>query len=230
MHRHSAVIVAHGFPSDPAPQEAALQALAARVGAYLPQWTVRGATLAAPDALDRALAGLDQPVVYPFFMAQGWFTGTELPRRLAGRGRVVAPFGVEPALPDLCAHILTETLAQRGWQAGDTALLLAAHGSQRSRTSADSAFAMAGHLRARIALRQITCGFVEESPLLADAARGLGQAICLPFFALRAGHVIEDIPQALEQAGFAGALLPPLGEDAGVPGLIADSLRRTARA
>lgn len=229
MPQTSAVIVAHGFPSDPGPQEAAMQALAARVGDHLPGWTMRGATLAAPGALDAALDGLDQPLVYPFFMAEGWFTGTELPRRLDGRGRVMAPFGVEPGLTDLCARIVADTLAQHGWQAGDTALLLAAHGSQRSRTSADSAFAMADRLRARMGLRQITCGFVEEAPFLADAAKGQGQAICLPFFALRAGHVIEDIPQALEQAEFSGAVLPPLGEAAGVPALIADSLQQAAR-
>ncbi|MFD1510797.1 sirohydrochlorin chelatase [Lacimonas salitolerans] len=229
MPQPSAVIVAHGFPSDPGPQETVMQALAARVGDHLPGWVLRGATLAAPGALDAALEGLDQPLVYPFFMAEGWFTGTELPRRLDGRGRAVAPFGVEPDLPYLCARIVADILAQRGWQAGDTALLLAAHGSQRSRTSADSAFAMAQQLRTRLGLRQITCGFVEEAPYLADAAKGLGQAICLPFFALRAGHVIEDIPQALQEAQFAGALLPPLGEDAGVPELIARSLQKAAR-
>lgn len=229
MPRFSAVIVAHGFPSDPAPQEAAMQELAGRVGAHLPDWVLRGATLAAPGALDAALDGLERPIIYPFFMAEGWFTGTELPRRLDGRGQPVAPFGVESKLPDLCARIVADTLSKQGWQAGDTALLLAAHGSQRSRTSADSAFAMADQLRARIELRQITCGFVEEAPFLADAAQGQGQAICLPFFALRAGHVIEDIPQALEEAEFAGSLLPPLGEDEGVPALIADRLRQAVR-
>jgi sirohydrochlorin ferrochelatase len=228
----AAILVAHGFPSDPAPQEAVLQALAGRVAGHLPGWTVRGATLAAPGALESALSGLEAPLIYPFFMAEGWFTGTELPRRLTQAGatvRQLPPFGVASALPLLCQRIVADALQVQGWQAADTTLLLAAHGSQRSRTSANSTFAMADRLRAGMGLRDITCGFVEEAPFLADAASGLSQAICLPFFALRAGHVIEDIPEALDTAGFTGALLPPLGEDDGVPALIADTLRTSAQ-
>ncbi len=58
----------------------------------------------------------------------------------------------------------------------------------------------------------MTTGFVEETPSLADAARDLTPAICLPFFALRAGHVVDDVPAALAEAGFTGPLLPAIGE------------------
>jgi len=52
--------------------------------------------------------------------------------------------------------------------------------------------------------------------------------VCLPFFALRAGHVSQDVPQALAQAGFRGPLLAPIGEHAGVPRVIAAGLSRAA--
>ena len=53
--------------------------------------------------------------------------------------------------------------------------------------------------------------------------------ICLPFFALRAGHVENDIPEALADAGFTGPLLPAIGEHPCVPKLIAASLAHAVK-
>jgi sirohydrochlorin ferrochelatase len=41
---------------------------------------------------------------------------------------------------------------------------------------------------------------------------------------LQAGHVDDDIPEALQQAGFRGPLLPPLGAHPVVPELIARAI------
>jgi sirohydrochlorin ferrochelatase len=225
-----ALIVAHGAPADPAPQEEVLQALAAATAPHLPAgWRVRGATLAADGALEAALHGLTDPLIYPFFMAEGFFTGTLLPRRLTEAGatnaRQTAPFGVDPALPDLMARV---ALAAAEGRPEDTKLLVAAHGSKVSRTSADSTHAMVAALRPLTGFNRILAGFVEEAPFLADQARALGAGICLPFFALEAGHVVGDIPEALEEAGFQGPILPPIGQHPEVPALIAAALMRAA--
>jgi len=228
-----AVIVAHGAPADPAPQEVVLQALAAATAPHLPQgWRVRGATLAAEGALEAALDGLTAPLIYPFFMAEGFFTGTLLPRRLAGAGATeavqTAPFGVDPALPGLMARVALDAASQHGFTPADTALLIAAHGSKVSRTSADSTHAMVANLGPLTGFAHILAGYVEEAPFLADQARVLGHGICLPFFALEAGHVVGDIPEALEEAGFDGPILPPIGQHSDVPALIAQALIRAA--
>lgn len=225
-----ALIVAHGAPADPAPQEEVLQALAAATAPHLPAgWRVRGATLAADGALEAALHGLTDPLIYPFFMAEGFFTGTLLPRRLTEAGatnaRQTAPFGVDPALPDLMARV---ALAAAEGRPEDTKLLVAAHGSKVSRTSADSTHAMVAALGPLTSFNCILAGFVEEAPFLADQARALGAGICLPFFALEAGHVVGDIPEALEEAGFQGPILPPIGQHPEVPALIAAALMRAA--
>ncbi|HEY9020257.1 CbiX/SirB N-terminal domain-containing protein [Seohaeicola sp. SP36] len=225
-----ALIVAHGAPADPAPQEEVLQALAAATAPHLPAgWRVRGATLAADGALEAALHGLTDPLIYPFFMAEGFFTGTLLPRRLTEAGatnaRQTAPFGVDPALPDLMARV---ALAAAEGRPEDTKLLVAAHGSKVSRTSADSTHAMVAALGPLTGFNRILAGFVEEAPFLADQARALGAGICLPFFALEAGHVVGDIPEALEEAGFQGPILPPIGQHPEVPALIAAALMRAA--
>ncbi|MDX5401824.1 MAG: cobalamin biosynthesis protein CbiX [Rhodobacterales bacterium] len=227
-----AVIVAHGAPADPAPQEVVLQALAAAIAPHLPQgWRIRGATLAATGALETALDGLTDPLIYPFFMAEGFFTGTLLPRRLADAGatgaRQTAPFGIDPALPALMARV---ALAAATSAPAETNLLIAAHGSKVSRTSADSTHAMVTGLGPLTGFSRILAGFVEEAPFLEDQARTLSHGICLPFFALEAGHVTGDIPEALEAAGFQGPILPPIGQHPDVPALIAAALIREAAA
>lgn len=228
-----AVIVAHGAPADPAPQEVVLQALATATAPHLPQgWRIRGATMAADGALEAALDGLYDPLIYPFFMAEGFFTGTLLPRRLTDAGATTAqqtaPFGVDPALPDLMARVALEAAEQAGITPAQSALLIAAHGSKVSRTSADSTHAMVTALTPLTGFGRILAGFVEEAPFLADQARALGQGICLPFFALEAGHVVGDIPDAMEEAGFNGPILPPIGQHRDVPALIAAALIRAA--
>lgn len=220
-----ALIVAHGQPGDPAPQQHAIETLAARVVALLPGVQVQAATLAMPGALD--IAG-DDSLIYPLFMAAGWFTRTELPRRLARAGaanaRILPPFGSDPGLPALCLDLIGQAAKARGWTLAQTQLLIAAHGSGRSRAPAAAAQAMATALAPHVAAAR--CGFIEESPFIADAARDLPQrTLCLPLFATGAEHVTDDLPQALALAGFRGALLDPVGLAPEVPAMIAQSIK-----
>ena len=230
----NAIIIAHGQPSDPAPLQRAIEALAAKVGALLPGWQIHGATLADAPGLGRAVAQAGPgALIYPMFMAAGWFTGTELPRRLARAGAerplILPPFGLDPALPDLCRDIVQDAARGAGIAPERATLLLVAHGSQRARGSANGAQEMAARLAPY--LGRVVTGFIEEAPFVADSAGGLpADAICLPFFATMAEHVTDDIPQALDRAGFAGQRLPPVGTDARAPALIAAAIARATPA
>jgi len=218
----SAILVAHGAPANPAPQEAAMQALAVRVAMWLPSWKIRGTTLAQVGALDAVVAQLHAPLIYPFFMAEGWFTRTNLPRRLAAAGGEnlvqLLPFGTDPALIALMAAAAQGAKSSKG-------ILIAAHGSKVSKTSSQTTYAMVNHLK-ELGFSPVEAGFVEEAPFLADVARTMREAVCLPFFALRASHVVQDIPEALQSAGFQGETLPPIGEDPRTAQLIAAALTR----
>lgn len=221
-----ALIVAHGQPADPAPQQAAVEALAARVATLLPGLRIAGATLAMPGAIEAA--GPGARLIYPMFMAEGWFTTRELPRRLARAGvtqpRILAPFGADPGLGPLCLRLLSAAAEAQGWRARETAVLIAAHGSGRSPAPARAAHDLALHLAPAFA--HTRCAFIEQDPPIAAAASELpARAICLPFFATRAGHVTDDLPAALARAGFAGPTLPPLGLAAEIPAMIAASIR-----
>ncbi|MFD2172973.1 sirohydrochlorin chelatase [Rhodobacter lacus] len=217
----NALIVAHGFPSDPLPADRALKALAARVNAALPDWQIGAATLAQPGALREALAAQPQAPIYPFFMAEGWFTKVQLPRRLAELGHtapILPPFGRDPALPQLVAETISAT--------GCGVVILVAHGSQAARSSRDTTEALARALAELLPQHHLVLAFLEEEPHLRLVASHHRDALCLPLFALRAGHVAQDIPKSLAEAGHRGPLLPAIGENAAVPALIAAAMAR----
>lgn len=228
-----ALIAAHGQPSDPDPAEADLARLTASVAALMPGWRLGSATLAAPGALEQALAHLETPLVLPFFMAEGWFTRTALPDRLAAAGAPgltrLPAFGTLKATADLAIRAARIAVLGREWKIPDTVLVLAAHGSGRSRAPAEAAQRIADAVRAALAFREVRLGFIEEEPSLQSVASDVGdRAICLPLFVARWGHVLTDIPAALTGAGFPGPCLAPLGARPEVPAIIAAALREAA--
>lgn len=227
------LIVAHGSPSSPDAQERAIAALAGRVARLLPGRRAEGATLAGDGTLAAALEGLgDAPLVYPLFMSDGWFVSTALPKRLraASRGTwsgaVLPPLGLDPALKTLCLTAATEGATERGLVLKATTLLLAAHGSPSDARPKLAAKATARHIASTGRFRSVLTGFVDEAPFLQDAARLDGPALCLPFFATRAGHVTHDIPESLAAASFSGPTLSPIGVHEDIPGVIADAVAR----
>lgn len=227
--RPAALIVAHGQPSDPAPAEAALQKLARQVSLRLPDWDINSATMAAKGALQHALMQHSGAAIYPLFMADGWFTGTALPKRLieSGQKHLLPPLGLDHRLPALAVDILTQELATRDWQMSETCLIIAAHGGQTSKNPAIAARKFADAINDISNFADIRLGFIEEQPDLSTIAVDAGKrAICLPFFAANGRHVRGDIPAALSMAGFQGITLDAIGHAAQIPNLIAQSLRQ----
>jgi sirohydrochlorin ferrochelatase len=215
----TALIVAHGQTSDPAPAARALEGLAAKVAALLPGWEVRAATLAEPEAIARAVAGRAGGAVFPMFMTGGWFTRVQIPAKLTEAGAVgwtvLEPFGCDVAVHDLCVALAREAAVEQ--------LILAAHGSFKSSVPSDIARHVAGRIAGETGV-EVAAGFIDQDPQL-STLKGFGGA-CLPFFAAEGGHVSDDIPEALAAAGFQGRILPPVGLDARVPAIIAAALMR----
>lgn len=227
------LIIAHGQPSDPAPAAADLAALARKVGALVPQRQVASATLAGEGALADALAQLGpRGVVFPMFMAGGWFTRVALGQKLQAAGaalgadgwQVLEPFGCDPLAHALARDIVAEALT--GQDLARSEVLIAAHGSFKSSAPSDVAVALARQLVADLGLARADAAFIDQTPRLCDAAGFGAGAICLPFFAAMGGHVTDDIPRALDAARFGGRVLPPLGLDPRVPALIAAAVAR----
>lgn len=229
MEEDPVLILAHGQPSDPMPSAAALAAFAARVAALMPGRAVIPATLAEPGALARAVAGplmRGRGLVFPMFMAGGWFTRVQVPLRLAEAGvatgmggwQVLEPLGCDPALHDLCVTLAREAAAPE--------LVLAAHGSSRSAVPSEIARHVAGRIAAEAGVGRVALGFIDQVPRLSSLTGFGAEAVCLPFFAAEGGHVTGDLPRALERAGFRGRILPPVGDDPRLPGLVAAAISR----
>lgn len=191
---------------------------------------VRGATLAAEGSLESALAGLEAPVVFPHFMADGWFVSTNLQKRLAKAGArnwtTLSPLGLDPALPPLALARLASEMARADLPRGATTLVIAAHGSPSDPRPARATERFAARLDVDGMFGEVRVGYVDEAPALAEAVNVEGPALVLPFFAARAGHVLIDLPEALQEASFEGPVLPPIGTWDEIPDLIAQALVR----
>lgn len=209
------LVVTHGSPSHPVSQEIAVRDLACRLGKVMPGAELRGATLAAKGALDRAVDGLVHPIVVPWFMSDGWFVGTHLPKRLRLAGLqswdAVVPMGLMRGMGALMAQKVLARLGAEGWDAEQTTVILAAHGSPSSDRPRLATEAAAAALTRHVSLKAIRPCYVDEAPAIRDAACVQGPAIVLPFFAARGGHVTEDVPNELDAAGFTGPVLDPIG-------------------
>ena len=178
--------------------------------------------------LAAAVAGHPQGMVYPMFMAGGWFPMTELPRRMAAAGGMdwayLPPFGLDERVQALVVTLAQEAAAAQGRTPAQTDVLLAAHGSFRSAAPSEVAQAVAKRLKAA-GFARAEAFFIDQEPRIATATGFGAGSVCLPFFAAEGGHVTDDLPDALAEAGFRGLLLPPLGLDARVPSLIAAALQ-----
>ncbi|MCH2164194.1 MAG: cobalamin biosynthesis protein CbiX [Marinovum sp.] len=220
----TALLVSHGQPSDPEIGEREIASLAIRVAAQTRGIDVIGVTLAMPGRLEVVSANAPpDTVVLPMFMADGWFTQVQLPKRLGGVPlKILPPYGCHPKLAGFAAGWLGDVVARSGWNAETTNLIVVGHGSGRSKRPADVTHAFAAHVQNIAQMRSLRVGFVEEDPCLKEVLAGLDyRAICLPFFAARRGHVLEDLPEAIAEAHFTGMVLPPIGLHPCTPGFIA---------
>ncbi|MEM7317413.1 MAG: CbiX/SirB N-terminal domain-containing protein [Pseudomonadota bacterium] len=219
-----ALIVAHGQPSDPHPAEAALAQYAQMVQSQTNGLEVGSATLALPGQFEDALEDLHPAgVIYPLFMARGWFVTGALPKRMGAVSRTILdPLGTDPDLVTVASAALQHLCRDRGWEMADIDIVLAAHGSGRSRNPAKVANAFGQSLLDVAGAASVRVGFVEEDPTISHAARSLGhRSICLPFFACKGGHTTIDVPEALAVAKFAGPVTAVIGELPGASTLVA---------
>jgi sirohydrochlorin ferrochelatase len=209
-----ALIVSHGQPSDPEPAEAALALLAAKVAALLPDWRVHSATLAKPDALAAVVAGRPRGVVYPMFMAGGWFPMTELPRRMTEAGGVdwayLPPFGLDARVQDLVVTLAQEAATAQGRTVAQTDVLLAAHGSFRSSAPSEVAQAVAQRLK-RAGFARAEAFFIDQEPRIATATGFGAGSVCLPFFAAEGAMSPTICPKPWPKRALAGRRCPPWG-------------------
>ncbi|WP_185962051.1 sirohydrochlorin chelatase [Palleronia caenipelagi] len=230
---HDVVLVAFGSLSDPEPHQRGLEELAVRVGDMLPGWRVRGATLGHDGAVARAFEGLGpDAVVFPALMSDGFILRKVMRDALVAAGRgdapVLRPLGLLPAFHEVCADMIRDALTNNRLQATRTTVVLAAHGSARGPRPAACARMLCGELERMTRVKAVTPGYLEEAPFLKDAlAAAPSPSICLPCFVVSAFHASSDVPEAVDESGFTGPVLPVAGSMPGVAEVIAQEIQST---
>jgi sirohydrochlorin cobaltochelatase len=163
-------------------------------------------------ALCRSLDGVgaDRVVVVPFFMADGYFTRTIIPRELAqcfaGELCITSPVGLAPGVTDLVA----ESVRVAGATASDTVVVLG-HGTPRNETSAAAAACHAAKLAATGEFARVLPLYLDQEPSIAgfNPAGCPGRLIVVPLFVSDGWHVGTSIPDAMASGPMRDAVLTP---------------------
>jgi sirohydrochlorin ferrochelatase len=117
-----------------------------------------------------------------------------------------------------------------------TAVLLAAHGERHERCANEDIARLAAALRARNLVADVAFGFIKGTPTIAEAIRRLvaRYVIVYPLFLSNGYFTRVRLPQLLDEAMVHDKdriirVLPPLGLDPSLPGVVIERLVGTAR-
>ena len=183
----------------------------------------------------RALTPRDV-IVYPLFLANGYFTRVALPRLIdkakdddSGRAiTVLSPLGLEPALVDVIADEAVAAAHARRIPPQEVTAVLLAHGSTKDRASRIAAGQLADRLRERRRFRDVRLALLEEPPSLADATADVqGPIVVVGLFAGEGMHGASDAGRLVaELARKNVVLIGPVGLFAGIAAVIAAAVAR----
>jgi sirohydrochlorin ferrochelatase len=205
--RTAAILVGHGERGG-ARSNTALRAHCARVAEALEALPVAAGVLSGEPSLEEALArlrenGAQRLLLYPFFMSTGYFVTRAIPQRVAAAGlaascEVLTPLGADARLVPLMMREARAAAARLGAAPDECRLLLAGHGSENSRASAEATMLAARRLADMSVFAEVTAAFLEEPPFLPDAlAAAPRPTVVVGFFSGEGLHAAEDVPEAL---------------------------------
>lgn len=185
-----------------------------------------------PGLIETMAATRAPEIVFaPLLMSEGYTLQTML-RKLAGASAhgvqltLCRPIGVHPHVADMIAAKALALCAGRVWPAADTGLLVVAHGTERQPDSGATARRHAAQIAKRSLFAEVTAGFLDEPPRVAEALDGLRATYCVAvgLFADAGEHGEEDIPALLAPAGDCAVYAGPIGPDPLITELILDQV------
>ncbi len=154
----------------------------------------------------------------PFFMSDGYFVSNTIPRLFDLREGekkddqrhilLCDAVGVDPTLSEILETMALEICAKERYHPENVTLLLAAHGSAKSKASGDAARLQQDALGQRSDFKKVVCVFLEEEPELSSWLQGerveASPVIVLGLFAAEGPHAMEDVPEQIRkgQNGF----------------------------
>lgn len=218
------ILAAHGAGDDSA-ANAAIRRLAmdAALATGLP--IMPAFNLGRPRYED-ALAAIDARhiIVVPLMTSAGYFAGEVVPRRFRQTRCIVAePVGIRPDLVSALAARTARTAAAASFAPVMTTVIVVGHGTERCSTSGEAAGALALAIAELVPGITARAAFLDQEPLLEDAARMIETAnvIIVPLLVGGGHHASIDIAARLginadqplgvhERAGRRYVFEPPL--------------------
>lgn len=229
------VLVAHGDRGGDGTANAALFALRDALGSDGAFASVVAGVLKGEPSLEAALteavaSGGREVFVYPVFMADGYFTSTVLPQRLAAEApsvpvRILPPLGLDPGLPPLMHACALAAAARAGFDPNASDVLVVGHGSQMARASAEATERAAGALRSLGVFASVSVALLEEPPFVGDVLAATDRpVIVLGFFSGDGLHAGEDVPALMAEVGTPAIYAGSTGILPGIPDLVRQAL------
>ena len=153
--------------------------------------------------------------VVPYFISEGYFTHTVVPRELELYGRITKrsngqiwrycePVGNHPIMTDLLLRRAQEIAP--GVPKNEATLLIVAHGTDLNENSAVAAKREAEKIRSLGKYSAVLNVYMEEPPLVSEWRKltKTRNVVVVPFFISDGLHSYEDIPVLLGIVGAAG--------------------------
>lgn len=229
------VLVAHGERGGTM-QNASL---AAHVGALASDGFIRtvvGGVLNGTPTLGDALAqarssGAKRILVYPLFMAPGYFVDIKLPDEIHVAGcddisEILTPLGSDPNLPAIMLRRAVGVARKANLSPALARLVVVGHGS-KSGTPA-SAYAtrqFAATLRGRGVFGEVDVAFLEEAPSVQDVLTASKRpTVVIGYFYAAGLHAAEDVPEAIAETGADAIYTGAVGADMDTTNLIRKSI------
>ena len=223
------MIVAHGERGGRC-DNARLLELADEIRSKLGNVQVEAGVLRGSPSIAEAWDRLTAPkrMIYPFFMADGFFCNRILPKKIAeaigsdprdpnSPVHLLKPFGVSAWLAEAVTGALVRDMDRLNLTGTKPHLLIAAHGASVDRQSSRRAGELADRLRETGYFRDVSCAFLDEAPHL-NCVIGtmLPNTMVLPLFNGLGSHSIDDMADLAQVAPPETYFLQPVGGQAWV--------------
>jgi sirohydrochlorin ferrochelatase len=146
-------------------------------------------------------------LVYPLFLARGYFADRRLPQLLAGARsgaaqsiRILPPLGLDPALVDVIAGRIDSAIRERAIESRAATVVVLAHGSTSDEGSRSATTRVVHSLRALQRYHDVRAAFLDEPPSLGAAlVDACGPALVAGLFAGEGLHGGEDTKSLIGQ-------------------------------
>ena len=206
--RPSVIIVAHGSSVSDNARDAAMQHAMTlqqsnRYGEVISYFLIGSQTV--PD-LPKG-----EVFLLPFFMSNGYFVTRRIPELFElEQGRRIHPdrqifqcdaLGIDPELAGIISSMAREICTGRDYSPADVHLVLVAHGSEKSRASAEATSLQKKTVERANEFTKVSAVFLNEAPFLdkwlAEQPEDGPPLVLIGLFAADGPHATEDVPGAI---------------------------------